>query len=99
MGLIVIAFIAVFLLTSSLGALLFYRQTALRRLSEVVSRPSDDVLLRSIAPKTGMKIAKLVKPFENVVPLSVKKDISTVQQRLRSRRLSRKKLRERFLRL
>src|ERR1700733_3183684 len=81
MGLIVIAFIAVFLLTSSLGALLFYRQTALRRLSEVVSRPADDVLLRSIAPNAGLKIARLVKPFENVVPRS-KEDISTVQQRL-----------------
>ena len=81
MVLIVIAFIAVFLLSSSVGALLFYRQTALRRLSEVVSRPADDMLLRSISPNTGMKIAKLVKPFENVVPRS-KEDISTVQQRL-----------------
>jgi len=81
MGLILLAFIAAFVLTSSVGALLFYRQTALRRLSEVVSRPGDDVLLRSIAPAAGLKIARLVKPFENVVPRS-KEDVSTLQQRL-----------------
>jgi tight adherence protein C len=81
MGLILLAFIAAFVLTSSVGALLFYRQTALRRLSEVVSRPGDDVLLRSIAPTAGLKIARLVKPFENVVPRS-KEDVSTLQQRL-----------------
>jgi tight adherence protein C len=81
MGLILLAFLTVFLLTASLGALLFYRQTALRRLSEVVSRPGDDVLLRSIAPTAGLKIARLVKPFENVVPRS-KEDVSTLERRL-----------------
>lgn len=81
MGLILLAFTAAFLLTSSLGALFFYRQTALRRLSEVVSQPVDDALLRSIAPAAGLKIEKLVKPFENVVPRS-KEDVSTLQKRL-----------------
>ncbi len=60
---------------------MFYRQTALRRLAQVVTRPTDDLLLRSISQPPGMKIAKLVKPFENVVPRS-KEDVSTLQKRL-----------------
>jgi tight adherence protein C len=76
-----LAFAAAFLLTSSLGALFFYRQTALKRLSQVVAHPMDAALLRSIAPRTGQRIEKLVKPFENVVPRS-KEDVSTLRTRL-----------------
>jgi tight adherence protein C len=79
MQLALFAFIAVFLLISSLGVLIFYRQATLRRLSQVVSRSADASLLRSIAPATASRIEKLVKPFQKVVPRS---DISTVQKRL-----------------
>src|ERR1700722_14802358 len=75
------SFIAVFLLISSLGFLFFYRQTTLRRLSQVVSRAADTSLLRSIAPTPGSRIEKLVKPFQKVVPRSPQ-DVSTVQTRL-----------------
>jgi tight adherence protein C len=81
MGLALIVFIAAFLLTSSLGALIFYRQTALRRLSQMVAPPVDAALLRSITPGQGSKIEKLVKPFENVVPRT-KDDVLTLQKRL-----------------
>src|ERR1700685_4385800 len=60
MQLALFAFIAAFLLISSIGILMFYRQTTLRRLSQVVSRAADASLLRSIAPTRGTKIEKLV---------------------------------------
>ena len=81
MGLALLVFLAAFLLTSSVGVLIFHRTAALRRLSQIVSPPVDAALLRSIAPASGSRIEKLVKPFENVVPRS-KEDISTLQKRL-----------------
>src|SRR5580704_13183793 len=81
MVLALFAFIAAFLLMSSLGVLIFYRQTALRRLSQVVSRASDVSLLRSVAPVPGSRIEKLVKPFQKVLPRS-DAEASTVQTRL-----------------
>ena len=81
MGLAALAFIAVFLLISSLGALVFYRQAVLGRLAQVRSRAVDASLLGNIAPARGSRIEKLVKPFEKVVPRT-KEDVSTVQKRL-----------------
>jgi tight adherence protein C len=81
MELALFAFIAAFLLMSSLGVLMFYRQKTLRRLSQVVSRSADAGLLRSIAPDPGSRIEKLVKPFQKVLPRSPK-DVSTVEKRL-----------------
>jgi tight adherence protein C len=81
MGLALIVFISAFLLTSSVGVLFFYRQTALRRLSQLVSQPVDAALLNSIAPERGSKIEKLMKPFGNVLPRS-SADVLTLQTRL-----------------
>ncbi|MGA3236123.1 MAG: type II secretion system F family protein [Bryobacteraceae bacterium] len=81
MQLAIFAFLAAFLLISSIGILIFYRQTALRRLSQVVSRAADASILRSVAPTRGAKIEKLVKPFEKVLPRSAQ-EVSTVQKRL-----------------
>jgi tight adherence protein C len=79
MQLALFAFLAAFLSMSSLGVLIFYRQTTLRRLSQVVSRVAGASLLRRIAPARGARIETLVKPFHNVVPRS---DLSIVQKRL-----------------
>jgi tight adherence protein C len=78
----VLAFIAVFLLTSSLGALIFYRHSALlgRRLLRMVSAPEDATLLRKTAPASA-RIEKLVKPFQSVVPRSPEA-ATTVAKRL-----------------
>jgi tight adherence protein C len=81
MVLAIFAFLAAFLLITSLGLLLFYRQKALRRLSQLVSRAANDSLLRSIAPPPVSRIEKLVKPFQKVLPRNAK-DVSTVQSRL-----------------
>jgi tight adherence protein C len=75
------AFGAVFLLISSVGALLFYRQATLKRLAEVVARTSQASLLGTVAPTAASKIGKLVKPFEKVVPRTAA-DISTVEKRM-----------------
>jgi tight adherence protein C len=81
MWLALFAFIVAFLLMLSLGILLFYRQASLRRLSQVVSRAADASLIDSIAPTSGSRFEKLVKPFQKVVPRSTE-DVVTVQKRL-----------------
>lgn len=81
MALALFAFIAAFVVVSSLGVLIFYRQATLRRLSKVVSRSAEADLLRSIAPASGSRLEKLVKPFQKVVPRSAE-DVSTIQKRL-----------------
>jgi tight adherence protein C len=75
-----LAFVAAFLLTSSLGTLIFYRHSALRkrRLREVISSPDEGGSRMAPARET---VAKLVKPFQQVVPRS-EEDISTVHKRL-----------------
>jgi tight adherence protein C len=66
---------------ASLGLLLFYRQTTLRRLSQVVSRADDNSVLRSLAPAPGSRLEKLVKPFQRIMPRN-SADVSIVQKRL-----------------
>ena len=80
MQLAIFAFLAAFLLMSSAGFLIFYRQTTLRRLSQV-SRADDVGLLANIAPPPGSRLEKLVKPFQKLLPRS-QADISIVQKRL-----------------
>ena len=81
MLLAIFAFLAAFLLVSSLGLLLFYRYTPLRRLSQVVSRADDANILRSIAPTSSSRLERLVKPFQKIVPRNPA-EVSTVQKRL-----------------
>jgi tight adherence protein C len=81
MQLSIFAFLAVFLLLSSLGLLMFYRQATLRRLSQVVSRANDASLLGVLAPAPGSRRERLVKPFQKVVPRSPA-EVATVQKRL-----------------
>jgi tight adherence protein C len=80
MQLAIFAFLAAFLLMSSAGFLIFYRQTTLRRLSQV-SRAEDVGVLANIAPPPGSRLEKLVKPFQKLLPRS-QADISIVQKRL-----------------
>jgi tight adherence protein C len=81
MQLAIFAFLAAFLLLSSLGLLIFYRQATLRRLSQVVSRADDASLLGSLAPPPGSRLERLVKPFQKVVPRS-SAEVATLQKRL-----------------
>ncbi len=81
MALVILAFFAAFVLTSSIGVLIFHRTNALRRLSLMVSPPGDAALLRSIAPSQGSRIERLAKPFANILPRSTE-DVSTLKKRL-----------------
>lgn len=81
MGLALFAFIAAFLLISSVGILISQRRALLRRLSAVGSRTAAGGDSQSVAPSAVARITRLVKPFEKVVPRS-KEDVSTVQKRL-----------------
>jgi tight adherence protein C len=81
MEIAIFAFITAFLLMSSVGFLIFYRQTTLRRLSQVVSRVEDASLLGAIALPPGARLERLVKPFQKLVPRNAA-DVSTVQKRL-----------------
>jgi tight adherence protein C len=81
MTLALLAFFAVFLLISSIGILIFYRQAALRRLGQMVANTQEASLLRPVVPEPGARLEKLVKPFEKIVPRSPE-DVSTLRKRL-----------------
>jgi tight adherence protein C len=80
MTIALLAFICVFLLVASVGLLLFYRQTMVKRISTVVvqtQRGSFSQTLRN----TGSSLGSMVKQFERVVPKS-QAESTVVQQRL-----------------
>jgi tight adherence protein C len=82
MGLAIFTFIAAFVLISIAGSVVFFRGTALRRLSKVVQAPATvNVLLDPPVAKPGEKMAKLVGPFQRMVPRSAG-EVSIVQKRL-----------------
>ncbi len=82
MGLAIFTFLAAFVLISIAGSVVFFRGTALRRLSKVVQAPATvNVLLDPPVAKPGEKMAKLVGPFQRMVPRSAG-EVSIVQKRL-----------------
>ena len=77
----VLVFFIIFLLIGSGGLLLFYRETMLRRISEVINpRPKPKSLLNTIQ-QAGLSIGGVVEHFENVLPKS-QAEVSLVRQRL-----------------
>jgi tight adherence protein C len=82
MGLAIFTFLAAFILISIAGSVAFFRGTTLRRLSKVVEAPATvNVLLDPPVAKPGEKIAKLIGPFQRIVPRSAG-EVSIVQKRL-----------------
>jgi tight adherence protein C len=81
MTLTLIVFSTAFLLTSSLGALLFGRKKAPRRLSQMAPAPRDPILFRPEAPDAGTRIERLVKPFQSLLPRNPQ-EVSAVRRRL-----------------
>ncbi len=82
MGYAFLAFLAVFTLIAGFGILLFYREVALKRISEVINpRPKQHKTLRATIQETGSSIGNMVKRFENFMPKS-QKEVSVVVQRL-----------------
>src|SRR5260221_6420959 len=81
---ILLTFIAVFLLVLTGGLLLFDRDALLRRLANAVSPqtlPAESWLDRLISMRTTASLAKVIDPFQKVLPRSPA-DLSVAQRRL-----------------
>lgn len=83
MTLALVTFLAIFLLVTSAGLLLFYREAMLRRLSTVLAPQGEEPkgrLLRFIeaSSKTSQSV---IAPFQKVLPRSPE-EVSVVQKRL-----------------
>jgi tight adherence protein C len=81
MGFAVVIFAVVFLLMVSGGLLLFYRQTMLQHLHEVLHPRPKQKSLRSALQETGHSMGAVVERLENVLPKS-EQEVSVVTQRL-----------------
>src|ERR1041385_5114765 len=83
MTLALVAFLAVFLLVTSFGLLLFYREAMLQRLSAVLAPASASPRNRflrflEVSSKTSQNV---ILPFQKVLPRSPE-EVSVVQKRL-----------------
>ena len=77
----VLSFTAVFLLVASGGLLLFYRETLLKRIQDVINpRPKNRSLVAAIK-QTTFSAAAVVERFESMLPKS-DKEVSVLKTRL-----------------
>ena len=77
----ILAFVAIFVLVGSIGVLMFYREAALERISQVINpRPKQKTLVETFQ-NTGSSIGNVVKRFENLMPKS-DKEVSVIRLRL-----------------
>lgn len=74
-------FCVIFLLITSGGLLLFYRERMLQRISEVVSPQEKRADLLSTIQQTGSSLGGMVEQLERVLPKS-QAEVSVIQQRL-----------------
>jgi len=82
MGFVILIFLAIFLLIASGGLLLFYRESMLERISEVINpRPKKPKSLMGTIQQTGHSISGVVQQFQSVLPKS-QAEVSVVRQRL-----------------
>jgi tight adherence protein C len=77
----ILAFVAVFVLIGSIGVLMFYREAALDRISQVISPRSKQKTLVETFQNTGSSIGNVVKKFENLMPKS-EREVSVIKIRL-----------------
>lgn len=82
MAIVVLSFIAGFLLVASCGLLMFYRDAMLQRLSSVVSgRAERKSALERLKSSPAASMETLVTPFEKVLPRTPEES-SIIQKRL-----------------
>ena len=82
MGFAFLAFLAVFLLIASGGALLFYREAMLQRISEAINpQAKQEKSLLDTVKGAGNSVGDLMKRFENLMPKS-EKEVGVVVERL-----------------
>ncbi len=77
----ILAFVAVFALIGSIGVLMFYREAALDRISQVISPRRKQKTLAETFQNTGSSIGNVVKKFENLMPKS-EKEVSVIKVRM-----------------
>ncbi len=77
----ILAFVAVFVLIGSIGVLMFYREAALDRISQVISPRRKQKTLAETFHNTGSSIGNVVKKFENLMPKS-EKEVSVIKTRM-----------------
>ena len=77
----ILAFVAVFVLVGSIGVLMFYREAALDRISQVISPRRKQKTLVETFQGTGSSIGNVVKKFENLMPKS-EKEVSVIKVRM-----------------
>jgi tight adherence protein C len=77
----ILAFAAVFVLIGSIGVLMFYREAALDRISQVINPRRKEKTLVETFQNTGSSIGNVVKRFENLMPKS-EKEVSVIRKRL-----------------
>src|SRR5579862_1084522 len=81
MAFAVLSFVAVFLLVASGGLLLFYRETLLKRIQDVINpRPKNRSLVTALK-QTTFSAAAMVERFESMLPKS-DKEVSVLKTRL-----------------
>src|SRR5580692_466509 len=78
----ILAFVGVFVLIGSIGVLVFYREAALERISQVINpQRKQKASLTETFQNTGSSIGNVVKRFENLMPKS-ENEVSVVKKRL-----------------
>jgi tight adherence protein C len=78
----VLTFLAVFLLIGSGGALLFYREAMIKRISEAINpKKKQEKNISTVIKQTGLSVGQIVERFEHMLPKS-DKEVSVVMQRL-----------------
>jgi tight adherence protein C len=78
----ILAFVGVFVLIGSIGVLVFYREAALERISQVINPQSKQkTTLTETFQNTGSSIGNVVKRFENLMPKS-ENEVSVIKKRL-----------------
>jgi tight adherence protein C len=82
MGVVVIAFLAIFLLIASGGVILFYREQMVQRLSAVIAPEEKETkTLIGTIQQSGFSLGGVVEHLEKVIPKS-QAETSVTQQRL-----------------
>jgi tight adherence protein C len=81
MAFAVFSFSVVFLLITSGGLLLFYREAMLQRISDVINPQRRKKTLLDTLQETGLTIGGVVERFDSVIPKS-KQEVSITTQRL-----------------
>ena len=81
MGIVVFSFLVIFLLLTSGGLLLFYRQTVLQRISSVVTSRPEMPQVSNTPHEKSLWFGGMVQKLERIVPKS-QAEVSVVQQRL-----------------